>query len=144
VAGLAELDPHPDVEPALRGARDAGVRVVTLTNGSAHTTTALLRRAGVDRHVDRVISVDDVRRYKPAPQVYRHAAESCRVPPERLALVAAHAWDIHGAHAAGLVTGWVSRLEGRFPSVFTTPDVTGDDLLAVVDGLLALPPGNHE
>jgi pimeloyl-ACP methyl ester carboxylesterase len=47
--GFAELDPHPDVEPALRRAHAAGVRVVTLTNGSAHTTATLLRRAGVDQ-----------------------------------------------------------------------------------------------
>jgi 2-haloacid dehalogenase len=139
VGGFAELDPHPDVEPALRRARDAGVRVVTLTNGSARTTTALLRRAGVDQHVEAVLSVDDVRRYKPAPQVYRHATDTCQVPPDRVALVAAHAWDTHGAHAAGLVTGWVSRLEDHFPKVFTAPDVTGNDLVAVVDGLLALP-----
>lgn len=139
VGGFAELDPHPDVEPAMRRARDAGVQVITLTNGSAHTTTALLRRAGVDQHVDRVLSVDDVRRYKPAPQVYQDAARICQVPPERVALVAAHAWDTHGAHEAGLVTGWVGRREGRFPSVFTTPDVTGDGLVAVVDGLLMLP-----
>jgi 2-haloacid dehalogenase len=44
-----------------------------------------------------------------------------------------------GCHAASLVTGWVSRLEGRYPSVFAPPDVSGDDLVAVVDGLLTLP-----
>jgi 2-haloacid dehalogenase len=139
IAGLTELDPHPDVEPAMRRVHDAGVRVITLTNGSAHTTTALLRRAGVEQHVDRVLSVDDVRRYKPASQVYQHAASTCQVPPRRVALVAAHAWDTHGARAAGLVTGWVSRLESRYPNVFTAPDVTGNDLVEVVDGLLGLP-----
>jgi 2-haloacid dehalogenase len=51
VAGFAELDPHPDVEPALRRARNAGLRVVTLTNGSAHTTGALLRRTEPDATV---------------------------------------------------------------------------------------------
>jgi 2-haloacid dehalogenase len=139
VGGFGELDPHPDVEPAMRHARDAGVRVVTLTNGSARTTSALLRRAGLEQYVDRVLSVDDVRRYKPAPAVYQHAARTCQVPPERVALVAAHAWDTHGAQAAGLVTGWVSRLEARFPSVFTAPDVTAGGLVEVVDGLLTLP-----
>ncbi|HEX3650398.1 MAG TPA: hypothetical protein VHV49_18385, partial [Pseudonocardiaceae bacterium] len=59
---------------------------------------------------------------------------------EEITLVAAHAWDIHGAHQAGLVTGWVSRLEGRFPPVFAPPDVTGAGLLEVVEALLALRP----
>jgi 2-haloacid dehalogenase len=139
IAGFAELDPHSDVEPALCRAREAGVRVVTLTNGSARTTQALLERAGVDALVERTLSVDDIRRWKPAPEIYRHAANSCDVAPDRVALVAAHSWDTHGAHQAGLVTGWVSRLEGRFPDIFDPPDVTGDDLLAVVERLLVLP-----
>jgi 2-haloacid dehalogenase len=139
VAGFAELDPHPDVEAALRRAHGSGVRVVTLTNGLARTTDALLRRAGLDQYVERTLSVDDIRRWKPAPDVYHYAARTCGVPPDRVALVAAHSWDTHGAHRAGLVTGWVSRLERRFPDIFDPPDVSGDDLVAVVDGLLALP-----
>jgi 2-haloacid dehalogenase len=57
---------------------------------------------------------------------------------ERMALVAAHGWDTHGAHQAGLLTGWVSRLEGHWNELFDQPDVTGPDLVDVVRGLLAL------
>jgi 2-haloacid dehalogenase len=138
VAGFRELDPHPDAEPAMRTARDAGLRVVTPTNGSAQNTSALLERAGLRHHVERVISVDEVRRWKPAPEPYRHAAVVCAVPAERMALVAAQSWDIHGARHAGLTTGWVSRLEGRYPAVYDPADVTGDDLVTVVDGLRRL------
>jgi 2-haloacid dehalogenase len=139
VAGIGELDPHPDAEPAIRRAREAGLQVITLTNGSAQTTTALLRRAGLDQHIQRVLSVDDIHSYKPAPRIYHHAAQACQVPPDRVALVAAHSWDTHGAHQAGLVTGWVSRLEHRYPTIFTPPDISGPDLVAVIDGLLDLP-----
>jgi 2-haloacid dehalogenase len=139
LAGFAELDPHPDVEPAVRLLREARVRMVTLTNGSAQNTAALLRRAGIDDDIEQVLSVDDVRRWKPAAEIYRHAANSTQVPPDRVALVAAHAWDTHGAHQAGLATGWVARLDDHFPEVFAAPDVVGPDLVAVVEGLLALP-----
>jgi hypothetical protein len=37
------------------------------------------------------------------------------------------------------VTGWVSRLEGRLSPIFARPDVTGADLVEVVEALLALP-----
>lgn len=141
LAGFAELDPHPDVQPAVHLARDAGVRMITLTNGSAQNTAILLRRAGIDDDIEQVLSVDDVQRWKPAPEIYRHAATSTQVPPDQVALVAAHAWDTHGAHQAGLITGWVARLEDDFPAIFAAPDVTGRDLVEVVSGLLALPPG---
>jgi 2-haloacid dehalogenase len=113
--------------------------MVTLTNGSVANTSALLRRAGIDEDIEQVLSVDDIQRWKPAPEIYRHAATSSNVQPDRIALVAAHAWDTHGAHEAGLVTGWVSRLEDEYPRVFAPPDVTGPDLVTVVDGLLRLP-----
>jgi 2-haloacid dehalogenase len=139
LSGFPELDPHPDVVLAVRRVRDAGIRMITLTNGSAANTSALLRRAGIEDDIEQVLSVDDIRRWKPAPEIYHHAAASTGVPPDRVALVAAHAWDTHGAHEAGLTTGWISRLEDEYPPVFAPPDVTGPDLGTVVDGLLALP-----
>jgi 2-haloacid dehalogenase len=138
VASFAELDPHPDVEPAIRRAVDAGIDVIALTNGSADTTRTLLERAGLEGYVRDVVSVGDIQRWKPAPEIYRHAAKTCQVKLEQIALVAVHGWDTHGAHEAGLVTGWVSRLEGRYAPIFAPPDVMGDDLVEVVDALVAL------
>jgi 2-haloacid dehalogenase len=139
LAAFARLDAHPDARPALERLHRAGVPVATLTNGAAATTTALLERAGLDSLVDRAISIDDVRTWKPAPAPYRHAADVMRVEPGRVAHVAVHGWDIHGAHHAGLVTGWAPRLEGTFPATFDPPDVAGADLVEVADRLLALP-----
>jgi 2-haloacid dehalogenase len=135
--GFAELPAHPDVEPALRRLVDAGVRVLLLTNGARATTLGFVERASLTDLVERVITVEEVRRWKPPAVVYEHAASVAGVPPNRLALVAAHAWDCHGAKRAGLVTGWVSRLERRYAGIFVPPDVRGDDLVEVADGLLA-------
>lgn len=140
LAGFAELDPHEDVEPAMRTAGEAGVRMITLTNGSARMTAGLLRRAGLDRYIEASLSVDDIQRWKPAPEIYLHAARTCGVAPGQVALVAAHAWDTHGAQQAGLVTGWVARTANPYPTIFAAPDVTGSTLDEVVDALFALPP----
>jgi len=140
LAGLSDLLAHPDVAPAFELLHKAGVRIITLTNGHADNTRQLLHRARLDGFVERVISIDEVRRWKPAREVYLHAAEAVKVAPDELALVAAHAWDVHGASRAGLVTGWVSRLEKRFLPVMNPPDVTGDTLGEVSRKLLALPP----
>ncbi|MBA3248738.1 MAG: hypothetical protein H0T66_00140 [Geodermatophilaceae bacterium] len=58
------------------------------------------------------------------------------MPPERMALVAAHAWDCHGARQAGLRTGWVSRLEGAVGAIYRPADVIGRTLDEVALGLL--------
>jgi 2-haloacid dehalogenase len=75
--------------------------VVTLTNGSATLTTELLERAGLDGLVGRVISIDEVQAWKPASNAYRHTADVLGVAPGRLALIAVHSWDVHGARRAG-------------------------------------------
>jgi 2-haloacid dehalogenase len=137
-AAFRRLDPHPDVGPALDLLRQAGVTVVTLTNGSSDLAAALLRRAGLDGHVTANLSVDDVRRWKPAPEPYRYAANQTGVGPDRIALVACHAWDCAGAARAGLRAGWVARSEPRWPDTFPAPHVTGPDLPSVVRAILTL------
>jgi 2-haloacid dehalogenase len=139
LGAFRRLEAHPDAHPALDRLAGAGLPVVALTNGTAETTSVLLERNGLDSLVGRVVSIDEVRAWKPAPAPYLHAANVLGVEPQRLALVAAHAWDVHGARRAGLIGGWVSRLEGSFPATFDPPDVTGADLVEVVDRLLALP-----
>jgi 2-haloacid dehalogenase len=141
LGGFPELDPAPDVEPALRRLRAAGVRVVTLTVGSAEVTVRQLERAGLRDLVAETLDCVAPQRWKPAPEPYLYAAERCGCAPDTTALVAAHSWDIHGASSAGLRTGWVSRLEGSYPASFEPADVTGDDLEEVVEALLTATEG---
>lgn len=138
LAGLPELDVHSDVTEGIRRLREGGLRLVTLTNGSIAMSEAMLARAGVLDHFERRMSVEEVRRWKPAPEPYLHAAAQCGVSVERMALVAVHPWDTDGAKRAGLLTGWVNRKSLPYPRSFLKPDATGPDLPAVADALLAL------
>jgi 2-haloacid dehalogenase len=140
MAGWDELPAFPDAAPAVTRLTEAGLRVACLTNGSASLTSAFLNRAGLGSGVDRVISAQEVYRWKPAGVVYLYAASVLDVPTDRLALVAAHDWDCHGAKRAGLTTGWVSRKSGGFGAPFAAPDVAGEDLTEVAAKLLALEP----
>ena len=54
--------------------------------------------------------------------------------------MSAHPWDVHGARRAGLLTGWCNRIGDRFPTSFQEADVTGPDLLEVVEGFLSITP----
>ncbi|SFK42256.1 HAD-IA family hydrolase [Geodermatophilus ruber] len=135
-----ELVPHADVEPALRRLAEAGVRVVTLTHGSPGVAEAGLERGGVQALVERSLSSEVIRTWKPARSVYLWAAGVCDVAPERMALVAAHAWDVHGALQAGLTGAWFPRAERVYPQVYDPAAIVAGDLAGAVDALLALPP----
>jgi 2-haloacid dehalogenase len=135
-AAMRKLDPHPDVEPALRALHDAGIPAATLTNGSIEVVQALLERAGLAKYLARNLSVDAVRRWKPAPEPYRYAATELGVDPQALVLVAAHPWDCAGATAAGLRAAWVNRSGQHWPAIFPAPEYSAPNLTALTDTLI--------
>ena len=137
--GFGELAPHPDVEPALRRLAEGGVRVITLSHGSPGIAEAGLERGGIAPLVERSLSSEAIRAWKPSREAYLWAAGSCGVAPGRMALVAAHGWDVLGAQRAGLTGAWFPRSERVYPAVYEPAHVTATDLAGAVDALLALP-----
>ncbi|MCW2742852.1 MAG: Haloacid dehalogenase superfamily enzyme subfamily [Blastococcus sp.] len=136
---FGELAPHPDVEPALRRLIEAGVRVVTLSHGSPGVAEAGLARGGITPLVERSLSSEAIRAWKPSREAYLWAAGTCDVAPGRMALVAAHGWDVLGAQRAGLTGAWFPRSERTYPAAYEPPHVQAADLRGAVEALLALP-----
>ena len=137
MAQFKHLSARPDARDALLLVARARMRPILLTNGSEPATWSLLQQAGLDRLVERVVSVEDVKLFKPRPEVYALAARRCRVRLNRMALVAAHPWDINGAKAAGCIGAYVST-DRPFASSMRAPDVQASSLTGAVRALAAL------
>ena len=86
-----------------------------------------------------MLSTEEIRTFKPPARAYHWACQQLETPADRVALVAAHSWDVHGAVRAGLIGALATRLEGAVPAVVTAPHVAAARLDEVVDALLALP-----
>lgn len=129
MAGFAELGVHPDVPEGLQVLADQGIRLTTLSNGSAEVAEKLLEGAGVRHLLERLLSVEDAGTWKPSARSYEHALTVCGVDAGDAMLVAVHPWDIDGAARAGLRTAWVDRSGGRYPSYFTPPELTVTSLV---------------
>ena len=85
----------------------AAIGAGVLTNGSRAMLEATLDGAGLDGRFRWALSVDAVRRYKPAPAVYGLAVAAAGVTPDRIGFVTANAWDAAGAAAFGLRVAWL-------------------------------------
>ena len=135
---FTRLQPHPDVEPGLRILADAGIPAITLTVGSTDTVAAIFDTHGLGDLVAGHLSAADFGRWKPAPAPYLAGCLALGLPPGDVTMVAAHAWDLHGAHRAGLRTAWIPRLEMQVPAIYTSPDIEGPDLPAVASQIVGL------
>ncbi len=125
---FGDLPAYPDARDAFQLLHESGIRIVALSNGAAATSERLLRNADIRDFVEDVISVDELRLFKPRKEIYLHAAKRGGVSPNQMALIATHAWDIHGAKCAGLLAGFVARGQ-IFPSVMQGPDIVGETLV---------------
>jgi 2-haloacid dehalogenase len=135
--GMRALPPHRDAGAALARLHDSPLQVVALTNSPLDVARAQLSHAGLDRHFDAILSADEVQALKPRPEAYALVADRCEVPLADVRLVAAHAWDVTGALAAGCAAAFVRR-PGKFPNpIGPQPDIVGHDLAEVADGILA-------
>jgi 2-haloacid dehalogenase len=132
---MLKLPAHPEVPGALSRLRSAGFPLATLTNSSPEVVRAQLGHAGILELFDPVLSVEEVRRYKPAPEPYHLAAERFGASPSEVRMVAAHDWDVWGAVRAGCAAAYVVRTDVPFV-IGQPPDVVGADLSAVADAIL--------
>jgi len=123
LAGMPELEVHPDVPEGVRALRRAGLTLVTLTNGAKAMTDGLLTRAGVREDFEHLLSVDDAGAWKPARAAYEHAVRETGRPAAELLMVAVHPWDVDGAARAGLRTAWIDRSGSRYPSHLRAPEL---------------------
>lgn len=126
---LASLRPHGDVVPGLLALAGQGCRIVTLSNGSAEVARALLRGTEAGPVIEHYLSVVDAGVWKPAAGAYAYALQVAGVPATSAMLVAAHPWDIEGAHRAGLRTAWIGRGRSIYPGHFTPAEVETTSLV---------------
>ena len=133
---VTRLPPFPDVREALERLKTAGRRLVALTNGTPKTANAQLKHAGLHGLFEEVLSADEVGRYKPAREPYLLAAETMKVKPRGVLMVAAHGWDLAGAAAAGLRTAFVTRPGEALDPDGPKPDHVATDLRELVERVL--------
>jgi len=115
MAAYDRLKIHPDVLPVLKSLHhlpdDIRPGLAILSNGDPEMLKTLLDSAGASQYFDHVLSVDTVKAYKPAPQVYALGTSTFGVDAKEIVFVSSNGWDAAGATWFGYTTFWVNRLQ---------------------------------
>jgi 2-haloacid dehalogenase len=129
---MRSWQPFPDTLPALRRAKDAGVKLVIISNTDRAIMSHTLRQLdGIE--FDEVIVAEDVKEYKPGHAPFRRALELLRVPAGEVLHVAfGFKYDIGPAQALGMQTAWVNRHQEPRPGR-AEPDHEWRDLWGLAD-----------
>jgi len=112
------LATYPEVSKALSTFGE--VKLAILSNGSPDMLQPLVAHSGLQ--LDAVISVDELKIYKPAPQVYELAPRKLGVPREKIGFVSSNCWDALGAKSFGFTVFWINRAGAPLDRLGFEPD----------------------
>ncbi|MBZ9569208.1 haloacid dehalogenase type II [Modicisalibacter tunisiensis] len=123
------LPAFDDVAPALSRMAELHLKRVAFSNGSRRAVEGLLDQAGVLGQFDDIVSVEEVKRFKPDPAVYAFLHNRLETPAHETWLVSCNPFDVIGAKHAGLRAAWVRRsAEAPFDTWGGEPDLTVSSL----------------
>jgi len=130
-----DLTVFEDVHGGMERLGEAGYDRYVVSNGSEAMLADLRDHADLEGYIEDTISADEVQRFKPVPDLYRHAAERIGTPIENIAFVGAGWWDVPGAMNAGMQGVWINRQDTRWGPYEVDPDLTVDTFHDVADEL---------
>jgi 2-haloacid dehalogenase len=114
MAEYQHLAPYPDASRLqnLRG------RKAIVSNGSPDMLLPLVENSRLE--LDEVISVDELKVFKPDPRVYALAEKKLKT--KNIGFVSSNCWDALGAKSYGFTVYWINRSGAPLDRLGFTPD----------------------
>lgn len=126
-----QLDTYPEVEGVLKQLEDK--KLAVFSNGSRDMLEPLIRNSGLSSSFDEVISVDDIKQYKPTTASYAFALKVLGVKREEVLFMSSNGWDISGAKNFGFQTAWINRAGLPVEELGLEPDGIYEDLKGILE-----------
>ena len=127
------LSVWPDAVPSVKALREAGFRLVFLSNMTEEMLENGLKKANLSHEFEAIYSTNAVRSYKPARKAYQIAVDELNLSRDEILFVGFAGWDVAGAKWFGYPTYWVNRLGSPMEELGVSPDAEGANLQALVE-----------
>src|SRR5699024_12778616 len=89
--------------------------------------------SGLAQYFDSVISVDDIKQYKPSPASYMQVLNTLDLKREEVLFMSSNGWDISGAKSFGFKTAWINCGGWSVEELSLEPDYIFQDLNGILD-----------
>ena len=128
----AKLTPFEDSLNVLKSIKGQGKFTAILSNGSKEMLATVVQSGGLTPYLDQLLTVEEVRLFKTAPQVYELLLKAFPVQKQEILFVSSNAWDALGAKWFGVDVFWVNRLGHPFEQIGERPNYEGSSLSEIV------------
>jgi 2-haloacid dehalogenase len=129
----AKLTSFDDSLKVLKTIKEKGLSTAILSNGSREMLTTVVESNGLKPYLDQVVTIEDIRLFKTAPQAYGLLLKAFPVKKEDILFVSSNAWDALAAKWYGFDVFWVNRLGHPFEEVGEKPNYEGNSLSKVLE-----------
>jgi len=131
----AKLTGFADSLSVLKAIKEKGIATAILSNGSREMLATVVESNGLKPYLDQVVTVEEVRLFKTAPQAYELLLQAFPVQKNEVLFVSSNAWDALAAKWFGYDVFWVNRLGHPFEEIGEKPNYEGKSLSEVLETL---------
>jgi 2-haloacid dehalogenase len=117
----------------LKTIKEKGLSTAILSNGSREMLATVVDSNGLKPYLDQVVTVEDVRLFKTAPQAYELLLKAFPVKKEEILFISSNAWDALAAKWYGFDVFWVNRFGHPFEEIGEKPNYEGTSLSKVLE-----------
>ena len=131
----AKLTGFADSLSVLKAIKEKGIATAILSNGSREMLATVVESNGLKPYLDQVVTVEEVRLFKTAPQAYELLLQAFPVQKNEVLFVSSNAWDALAAKWFGYDVFWVNRLGHPFEEIGEKPNYEGKSLSEILETL---------
>ena len=111
------LSTFPEVKETLKKLKEKKYKLAILSNGTPSLLKELVSGNNLENIFDDVMSVEEVKKYKPHPDVYNLPIKKYQIEKNQFVYLSANTWDVSAAGNFGFNSVWVNRNRNIFDNL---------------------------
>ena len=129
------LSTFPEVKETLKKLKEKNYKLSILSNGTPSLLKQLVSSNNLESIFDDVLSIEEVKIYKPHPNVYNIPIKKYQIEKNQFAYLSSNTWDVSAAGNFGFNAVWVNRNKNIFDNLDYIP-ITEINNLSDLNNLL--------
>jgi len=115
------LSTFSEVKEVLNKLKEKNYKLAILSNGTPSLLNELVKSNNIENIFDDIFSIEEVKTYKPDPNVYNIPIKKYQIQKNEVAYLSANTWDVSAGGNYGFNPIWVNRNNNIFDNLDFKP-----------------------